>query len=128
MDNSDNKVIVKKVEQRFMMLRERSENMHRRYMEKLPGMRERENQDVSHARQYLRTPQQNSSNKNTSKNKQYSGASAKMTTSITSNTNDQQSNQSVSNNNNKNTMENFSNANGPNQQQELIQVSLFSLI
>ena len=126
MDNSDNnKVIVKKVEQRFMMLRERQEDMHRRYMEKLPGMRERENQEVSHARQFLRVPQANSSNKNTSKNKQYSGASAKMTaSSVTSNTNDQ-TNQSVSNNNNKNTMENFSNANGPNQQQQdLIQVCL----
>lgn len=126
MDNSDNNKIVKKVEQRFMMLRERQEDMHRRYMEKLPGMRERENQEVSHARQFLRAPQANSSNKNTSKNKQYSGASAKMTTSITSNTNDQQTNQSVSNNNNnKNIMENFSNANGPNQQQqELLQVCL----
>lgn len=119
MDNSDNNK-AKNVEQRFTILRERQEDMQRRYMEKLPGMRERENQEVSHARQFLRVPQANSSNKNTSKNKHYSGASAKMTTSISSNTNNQLTNQSVSNNN-KNTMDNFSN--GPNQQQQdLIQV------
>ena len=120
MDNSDNNKVINNVEQRFMMLKERQEDMHRRYMEKLPRMRERENQEVSHARQFLRVQQPNSTNKNTSKNKQYSGASTKMTTSsIATNANDQQTN--VSNNNN-------SNANGINQQPEPVQVNSYFLI
>eukprot|EP00111_Clytia_hemisphaerica_P017527 TCONS_00051889-protein len=128
MDNSDgNKVIVKHLEQRFMMLKERQEDTHRRFLEQIPYMRERENQELNHASQFLKTTQPTATNKTSSKSKQYSGASNKMNNTNTSTANaDQQQQQLTTNNNNNNKSNNFTN--GPNQSDLLQSVSILFLL
>ena len=127
MDNSDgNKVIVKHLEQRFMMLKERHEDTHRRFLEQMPYMRERENQEVNHASQFLKATQPTATNKTPSKSKQYNSASNKMNANNSSTANaDQQQQQLTTNNNNNNKSGNFTNA--PNQPELLQSVSIFLL-
>ena len=114
-DGNGNKLM--KINQRFNLFKDRQEDMYSRYMERLPSMREKQAQDENHAKQFIKVQPQTANNKSNSKNKQY-GSSNKMSNSNASN--DQQSNTA---NNNKSG--NFSN--GPQNQQDLLQVSVLIL-